>query len=98
MAPRIPRHPPPPPAAPLFAEGEGWALYHGDALAVLPSLKGVNAFAGSGTTGVAALLSGRRFVGIERCLEHCEVAARRLAEASGDFRPSTTPQLHLGVA
>lgn len=52
-------------------------------------------FAGSGTTGVAALLSGRRFVGVERCLEHCEVAARRLSEASGNYRPSTTPQLGL---
>lgn len=58
----------------VFAEGEGWTLYRGDAI---------------------ALLSGRRFVGVERCLEHCEVAARRLSEASGNYRPSTTPQLGL---
>ena len=40
-------------------------------------------FAGSGTTGVAALLSGRRFIGIERTEEYCDVMVRRLREVSG---------------
>jgi site-specific DNA-methyltransferase (adenine-specific) len=39
-------------------------------------------FAGSGTTGVAALAEGRRFVGVEQVGEHVEVARRRLAAAS----------------
>jgi site-specific DNA-methyltransferase (adenine-specific) len=39
-------------------------------------------FLGSGTTGVAALKRGYRFIGIERDESSCEVATRRLAEAS----------------
>ena len=40
-------------------------------------------FAGSGTTGVAALRMGRKFIGIELNPEYCEIAARRLeAEAA----------------
>lgn len=35
-------------------------------------------FAGSGTTGVAALRSGRRFIGFERDAAFAEVASRRL--------------------
>ncbi len=38
-------------------------------------------FTGSGSTGVAALATGRRFIGIERSPEYLEVAARRLGEA-----------------
>jgi len=38
-------------------------------------------FAGSGSTGVAALATGRRFVGIEQSPDYLEVAARRLSEA-----------------
>jgi site-specific DNA-methyltransferase (adenine-specific) len=38
-------------------------------------------FAGSGTTGVAALLEGRRFIGIEREAAYVEIARRRIAEA-----------------
>ena len=38
-------------------------------------------FAGSGTTGVAALQEGRRFVGIERDAGYCDLARRRIAEA-----------------
>lgn len=36
-------------------------------------------FAGSGSTGVAALAEGMRFIGIERALEHVETARRRLS-------------------
>lgn len=41
-------------------------------------------FAGSGTTGVAALRRGRRFVGIERMAQHAATARERLeAELAG---------------
>lgn len=41
-------------------------------------------FAGSGTTGVAALLRGYRFIGIERTAEYSDVAQRRLQAAVAD--------------
>lgn len=37
-------------------------------------------FAGSGTTGVGALMEGRRFLGVEKIPSYAEVARRRLAE------------------
>ncbi|RBO87045.1 DNA-methyltransferase [Nocardia puris] len=37
-------------------------------------------FAGSGTTGVAAILEGRRFLGIEGSPEYADIARRRLAD------------------
>jgi site-specific DNA-methyltransferase (adenine-specific) len=39
-------------------------------------------FAGSGTTGVAAVRAGCRFLGLEREAEYVELAARRLREAA----------------
>lgn len=42
----------------------------------------VDPFAGSGSTGVAAILEGRRFIGIEREAAHVNVCRLRLAEAS----------------
>jgi site-specific DNA-methyltransferase (adenine-specific) len=39
-------------------------------------------FMGSATTGVAALIEGRRFVGVELVKHYAEVAARRLAAAT----------------
>lgn len=53
-------------------------------------------FAGSGTTGVAALLEGRRFVGVEKSTHYAEVSRRRLAEtdqqpALFDEAPPMTP-------
>lgn len=41
-------------------------------------------FMGSGTTGVAALQTGRRFIGVELDEHYYEVARRRLAEAQAD--------------
>jgi site-specific DNA-methyltransferase (adenine-specific) len=38
-------------------------------------------FMGSGTTGVACVQSGRRFVGIEKDSGYHEIAVRRIAQA-----------------
>lgn len=38
-------------------------------------------FTGSGTTGVACTLEGRRFIGVEREAEYAEIARRRIASA-----------------
>lgn len=40
---------------------------------------------GSGTTGVAAMRTGRRFVGIELDAGYFEIAQQRIANAAGDF-------------
>lgn len=44
-------------------------------------------FMGSGTTGVAAVMAGRRFIGIERDPEHFATACKRIddAQRQGDF-------------
>jgi site-specific DNA-methyltransferase (adenine-specific) len=47
--------------------------------------KVLDPFAGSGSTGVAALLEGRRFVGVERSERYAEIAARRLDRAAEEF-------------
>lgn len=47
-------------------------------------------FAGSGTTGVAALIEGRKFVGVELSEHYAAVAAERLRTAA--MRPSTRDQ------
>jgi hypothetical protein len=44
-------------------------------------------FAGSGTTGVAALMLGRRFIGWERDLDYFEIACRRLRGDEAKPRP-----------
>ena len=36
---------------------------------------------GSGTTAVAAINTGRQFIGIERETEYCEIARQRIADA-----------------
>lgn len=41
-------------------------------------------FAGSGTTGVAAVQMGKAFIGIEREPKYFEAMCRRIAEATGD--------------
>ena len=38
-------------------------------------------FMGSGTTGVAALKLGRRFVGIDNCADYVKLAEKRLKDA-----------------
>lgn len=47
--------------------------------------KVLDPFAGSATTGVAAILEGRRYFGIERTAEYAEVARNRLAQARENF-------------
>jgi DNA modification methylase len=44
---------------------------------------------GSGTTGVAALLSGRRFIGIEKDADYFAIAQERI-ETTGTVKPKTT--------
>lgn len=39
-------------------------------------------FAGSGSTGVAAVMEGRRFIGIEREAQYVEIARRRIADVA----------------
>lgn len=41
-------------------------------------------FMGTGTTGVAALQAGRKFIGIERDPDYFEIACRRIREAAGE--------------
>jgi modification methylase len=43
-------------------------------------------FMGSGTTGVAAIQLGHRFIGIERNGDYLAIAKRRIAEARPDFQ------------
>jgi DNA modification methylase len=53
-----------------------WCLSHApDAVWI------VDPFMGSGSTGVAAVREGRRFVGIEQVPEYFEIACRRIEEA-----------------
>lgn len=50
----------------------------------LPGELVIDPFAGSGTTGVAALLEGRRFAGCESTEVYARLARSRLAAAQGD--------------
>jgi len=55
-------------------------------------------FMGSGTTGVAAMLTGRRFIGIELDPRYFAVAEQRIADAArqarGEFRTITDTTTH----
>ena len=42
-------------------------------------------FAGSGTTCVAAAMSGRRYIGVEYMEEYCKISAQRLSEILPDI-------------
>lgn len=44
----------------------------------------LNPFLGSGSTGVACVISGRRFIGIERNRDYFDVAVRRIQNATHD--------------
>lgn len=45
----------------------------------------LDCFMGSGTTGVAALNTGRDFIGIEKDPGYFEIARKRIEEAQGQF-------------
>jgi site-specific DNA-methyltransferase (adenine-specific) len=49
-------------------------------------------FAGSGTTGVAALAEGRRFIGVEITDHYAEVAANRLRQAATGWSAASPEQ------
>jgi len=49
-------------------------------------------FMGSGTTGIACVLEGREFIGIEREAEYVEIAEKRIAEAQLQLRLPTEVQ------
>ncbi|WP_269586324.1 DNA methyltransferase [Roseibium sp. Sym1] len=49
---------------------------------VCPARTVLAPFAGSGTTGLAALRAGRRFVGCERERAYYEIASERLSKAA----------------
>lgn len=54
-------------------------------LGFLPNAETIlDPFMGSGTTGVAALQMGRKFIGIEREPRYFEAACRRIRETSGE--------------
>lgn len=46
---------------------------------VQPGATVLDPFAGSGSTGVAALKTGRRFIGVEITHDYCQISAERLA-------------------
>jgi len=52
----------------------------------LPGDVVLDPFAGSGTTGVACVMEGREFIGIEREAEYLEIARRRIVAASAQTR------------
>lgn len=56
-------------------------------------------FAGSGTTGVAAVQSGRRFIGIELAREHFDTACERIerAQAQGSLLAETSEPVQEGL-
>jgi site-specific DNA-methyltransferase (adenine-specific) len=58
----------------------GWGQGFVKALAK-PGMTVLDPFAGSGTTGVAAIMAGCNFIGIEIDAGYAEIARRRLAEA-----------------
>lgn len=51
-------------------------------------------FMGSGTTGIAALQEGMRFIGIEREEKYMEIAKRRIADAEAEIQQAREKERH----
>ena len=51
-------------------------------------------FMGSGTTGIAALQEGMRFIGIEREEKYMEIAKRRIMEAAAEIEKAREKERH----
>lgn len=67
-----------------------WAILHAGMANVI-----LDPFMGSGSTGVAALQLGRKFIGIERDERYFEIACRRIEQAAGQgqlFAPGPLKQ------
>ena len=58
-------------------------MRHLVSLIAAPGQLVLDPFTGSGTTGIAALKQGCRFVGIEQSEEYCEIARRRIMHHAG---------------
>lgn len=54
-----------------------------------PGATVIDPFMGSGTTGIACVLEGRNFIGIEREAEFFEIASHRIAQAQRDAQTPT---------
>ncbi len=54
----------------------------------LPGGLCLDPFAGSGTTGVACVQTGRRFIGVELSEQYCEIAAKRIEAAIREAVPA----------
>jgi site-specific DNA-methyltransferase (adenine-specific) len=65
-----------------------WAM---DRIGVRPDSLVCDPFMGSGTTGVACVRSGRRFIGIELSADYFELACTRISEAWSADRSSLFP-------
>jgi DNA modification methylase len=72
----------------------------------LPGESVLDPFMGSGTTGVAAAILGRRFIGIEIESRYFDIACKRIEEAyaqsdmfaTGSLREPSTPEPDLFTA
>lgn len=65
-----------------------------------PSILVCDPYMGSGTTGVAALQTGRNFIGIERDPAYFDIACRRIEQAAKQgqlFEVATTAPVQLGL-
>ena len=58
---------------------------------VEPGMTVLDPFCGSGTTGVACVQTGRRFIGIEIDEKYAAIARRRIADAAPLFMPPPAP-------
>jgi DNA modification methylase len=54
-------------------------------------------FAGTATTGVAAIQLGHRFIGVERNADYLAIAQKRLADARPDFEQTVELVIEKGT-